>query len=120
MTVCLFNSIYLVISLAGLKQIIEKLLDDRYFIDILQKLKHSFNLLVQLKHKIRNPNAPELIHYLLSPLQFIIYILRTKHTNQLQIAKDIWVPAVTREAKELLLNCLTSREHEILHNLGPT
>ncbi|CAF0892941.1 unnamed protein product [Adineta steineri] len=102
----------------GLKQMVEKIPDDRYFIDILQKFKHSFNLLGELKHIIHNPNAPELIHYLLSPLQFIIFILRTKHVNQLQLAQEIWTPALTKEAKELLLNCLTSKEHEILRNLG--
>jgi epidermal growth factor receptor kinase substrate 8 len=104
----------------GLKQMIEKLPDDRYFIDILQKFKHSFNLLGELKHIIHNPNAPELIHYLLSPLQFILYTLRTKHIHQLQLAQEIWIPAVTKEAKDLLLNCLTSKEHEILRNLGPS
>jgi epidermal growth factor receptor kinase substrate 8 len=105
--------------LAGLKQMVEKLPDDRYFIDILQKFKHSFNLLGELKHIIHNPNAPELIHYLLSPLQFIIYTLRSKHINQLKIAQEIWIPALTRETRDLLLNCLTSKEHEILRNLGP-
>ncbi|CAF0737754.1 unnamed protein product [Didymodactylos carnosus] len=106
-------------SIAGLKQMIEKIPDDRYFIDILQKFKHSFNLLGELKHIIHNPNAPELIHYLLSPLQFILYTLRNKHVKQLQVAKDIWSPALNKEARELLLNCLTSKEHEILRNLGP-
>ena len=93
---------------------VEKLPDDRYFIDILQKFKHSFNLLGELKHIIHNPNAPELVHYLLSPLQFILYTLRSKHVNHSQITQEIWIPALTREAKELLLNCLTSKEHEIL------
>ncbi|CAF1266520.1 unnamed protein product [Rotaria sordida] len=106
-------------SATGLKQMVEKLPDDQYFIDVLQKFKHSFNLLGELKHIIHNPNAPELIHYLLSPLQFILYTLRTKHVNQLKIAQDIWVPGLTKEAKELLLNCLTSKEHDILRNLGP-
>ncbi|CAF2634063.1 unnamed protein product [Rotaria sp. Silwood2] len=106
-------------SAAGLKQMVEKLPDDPYFNDILQKFKHSFNLLGELKHIIHNPNAPELIHYLLSPLQFILYTLRTKHPHQLKIAQEIWMPGLTKEAKELLLNCLTSKEHEILRNLGP-
>ncbi|CAF3557772.1 unnamed protein product [Rotaria sp. Silwood1] len=106
-------------STTGLKQMVEKVPDDLYFIDILQKFKHSFNLLGELKHIIHNPNAPELVHYLLSPLQFILYTLRTKHPNQLKIAQDIWVPGLTKEAKELLLNCLTSKEHDILRNLGP-
>lgn len=97
---------------------VEKLPDDQYFVDILQKFKHSFNLLGELKHIIHNPNAPELIHYLLSPLQFILFTLRTKHSHQLHLAQEIWKPALTREARDLLLNCLTSKEHEILRNLG--
>ncbi|CAF4292185.1 unnamed protein product [Rotaria sp. Silwood2] len=103
---------------SGLKQMVEKLPDDRCFIDILQKFKHSFNLLGELKHIIHSPNAPELIHYLLSPLQLILYTLRTKHPNQLQLAYDIWTPSLTRETKELLMNCLTSQEQESLWNLG--
>jgi epidermal growth factor receptor kinase substrate 8 len=98
---------------------VEKLPEDRFFIDILQKFKHSFNLLGELKHIIHNPNAPELIHYLLSPLQFIVNTLRTKHMNQLQLAQDVWAPALTKESKDLLLNCLTSKEHDIIRNLGP-
>ncbi|CAF0853809.1 unnamed protein product [Rotaria sordida] len=104
---------------SGLKQMVEKLPDDRYFIDILQKFKHSFNLLGELKYIIHSPNAPELIHYLLSPLQLILHTLRTKHPNQLQLAYDIWTPALTKEARELLINCLTSKEQEVLWNLGP-
>ncbi|CAF0898529.1 unnamed protein product [Adineta steineri] len=105
--------------IVGLKQMVEKLPDDKFFIDILQKFKYSFNLLGELKHIIHNPNAPELIHYLLSPLQFIVYTLQTKHPNQLQLAQDIWTPTLTKETKELLFNCLTSKEHDILRNLGP-
>lgn len=105
--------------LVGLKQMVEKLPDDRFFVDVLQKFKHSFNLLGELKHIIHSPNAPELIHYLLSPLQFIVYTLRTKHPQQLQLGQDIWSPALTKEARELLANCLTSKEQEILKNLGP-
>ncbi|CAF4833581.1 unnamed protein product [Rotaria sp. Silwood1] len=104
---------------SGLKQMVEKLPDDRIFIDILQKFKHSFNLLGELKHIIHSPNAPELVHYLLSPLQLILHALRTKHPNQLQLVYDTWTPALTREAKELLANCLTSKEQEVLWNLGP-
>ncbi|CAF0730375.1 unnamed protein product [Adineta ricciae] len=106
-------------STAGLKQMVEKLPDDKFFIDVLQKFKHSFNLLGELKHIIHKPNAPELVHYLLSPLHFIVSTLRTKHPTQLQIAQDVWSPALTKETRELLINCLTSKEQEILRNLGP-
>ena len=111
--------LYSFLLLGGLKKMVEELPDDRFFIDILQKFKHSFNLLGELKHIIHNPNAPELIHYLLSPLQFIVSTLRSKHVNQLQLAQDIWAPTLTKESRELLINCLTSKEHEILRNLGP-
>lgn len=106
-------------STTGLKHMIEKIPDDRHFIDILQKFKYSFNLLGELKHIIHNPNAPELVHYLLSPLQFVISTLRSKHPQQIQLAQDLWSPALTKESRELLVNCLTSKEHEILRNLGP-
>jgi epidermal growth factor receptor kinase substrate 8 len=115
----IFRQTLFLFSLVGLKQMVERLPDDRFFVDILQKFKHSFNLLGELKHIIHNPNAPELIHYLLSPLQFILYTLRTKHPQQLLLAQDIGSPALTKEARDLLLNCLTSKEHEILRNLGP-
>lgn len=73
----------------------------------------------ELKHVIRNPNGPELIHYLLTPLNLILYTLRQKHPNQSQLAQDVWTPPLIKDARELLLNCLTSREHDMLRSLGP-
>ena len=98
---------------------IDELPEDKYFVDILQKFKHSFNLIGELKHIIHNPNGPELIHYLLSPLQFILVSLRQKHPNQAQLAQSIRTPVLIKDARELLVNCLTSREHDIIKNLGP-
>lgn len=97
----------------------DELPEDKYFVDVLQKFKHSFNLIGELKHIIHNPNGPELIHYLLSPLQFILVSLRQKSPNQAQLAQSIRTPVLIKDARDLLVNCLTSREHEIIKNLGP-
>ena len=45
------------------------------FIDIFQKFKLSFNLLAKLKSHIHEPNAPELVHFLFTPLVRIILII---------------------------------------------
>lgn len=42
------------------------------FYDIFQKFKLSFNLLAKLKAHIHDPNAPELVHFLFTPLGGII------------------------------------------------
>merc|ERR1712137_936265 len=42
------------------------------YIDIFQKFKLSFNLLAKLKSHIHDPNAPELVHFLFSPLTLIV------------------------------------------------
>lgn len=45
--------------------------DDDYF-EILSKFKLAFNLLAKLKGCIHEPNAPELVHFLFTPLAIII------------------------------------------------
>ncbi|XP_061606566.1 epidermal growth factor receptor kinase substrate 8-like protein 1 isoform X2 [Phyllopteryx taeniolatus] len=38
------------------------------FVDLFQKIKYSFNLLDRVKSAITEPNAPELLHHIFSPL----------------------------------------------------
>lgn len=86
------------------------------FVDIYQKLKFSLNLLAKLKSHIHDPNAPELIHFLFTPLALILNI--SKDHPYKDLSKTIWAPLMTKDSKELLQNCLTSKEHELWMSLG--
>ena len=86
------------------------------FIDVFQKFKLSFNLLARLKAHIHDPNAPELVHFLFTPLTLIVNSLRDMSVQipELKgITRSVWLPLVSRDAKELLLNCLTSKEQDL-------
>lgn len=89
---------------------------EREFIDILQKFKLSFNLLARLKSHIHDPNAPELVHFLFTPLALIVDASRDAHAPGLP--SRVVAPLLTREAIELLNNCLSSKETELWHSLG--
>lgn len=88
----------------------------QHFSDIFQKFKYSFNLLAKLKAHIHDPNAPELVHFLFTPLALIAN--STKDQAYRGISKTVWQPLLTKEAKELLLNCLTSKEQDLWQSLG--
>lgn len=110
------------------------------FVDIFQKFKLSFNLLARLKSHIHNPNAPELAHFLFEPLELInnainkevSWLLETAAgieapaeangamtSNTLKgLPKSVWLPMLNKDAKELLLNCLNSKEQELWFALG--
>ena len=86
------------------------------YVDIFQKFKFSFNLLAKLKAHIHDPNAPELIHFLFTPLSLIVNT--TKEQPYRGISKTVWQPLLTKDAKDLLLNCLTSKEQDLWLALG--
>lgn len=85
-------------------------------VDIFQKFKYSFNLLAKLKAHIHDPNAPELVHFLFTPLSLIVNA--TKEQPYRGLAKTVWMPLLTKDSKELLLNCLTSKEQDLWLSLG--
>lgn len=88
----------------------------QHYVDIFQKFKFSFNLLAKLKAHIHDPNAPELIHFLFTPLALIINT--TKEQPYRGLSKTVWQPLLTKDAKDLLLNCLTSKEQDLWLSLG--
>ncbi len=90
---------------------------EREFVDIFQKFKLSFNLLAKLKAHIHDPNAPELVHFLFTPLALIVDASHDSHYGPNLPAKVV-APLLTGNAVELLINCLTSKESELWHSLG--
>lgn len=90
------------------------------FIDIFQKFKLSFNLLARLKTHIHDPNAPELVHFLFNPLALIADVVDNEvspGSGIKELSKKVWLPLISRDAKELLLNCLTSKEQDLWVNI---
>ncbi|XP_062606457.1 epidermal growth factor receptor kinase substrate 8-like isoform X2 [Saccostrea cucullata] len=88
------------------------------FIDIFEKFKFAFNLLAKLKAHIHDPNAPELVHFLFTPLSLIYEASRDPVHGGRDLAESATRPAITQDAKQLLLNCLTSKELELWQSLG--
>merc|ERR1719400_1243129 len=90
---------------------------EREFEDIFQKFKLSFNLLAKLKAHIHDPNAPELVHFLFTPLALIVDASHDSHYGP-NLPSKILAPLLTKAAVDLLINCLTAKESELWHSLG--
>jgi len=90
------------------------------FYEIFQKFKICFIILSRLKAEIRDPNASELVHMLFGPLEIIAEASRSTDDNKLNLAAQIVSPLLTAAAIDLLNNCLSSKEMELLRSLGPT
>lgn len=101
----------------GLLAIRTKPPHEKEFIDILSKFKLSFNLLARLKSQIHDPNAPELVHFLFTPLALIIDALNDVYYES-NIPAHVILPLLTYEAINLLTNCVTSKESELWQSLG--
>lgn len=71
----------------------------------------------KLKAHIHDPNAPELVHFLFTPLALIVDASHDTHYGPNLPAKVV-SPLLTREAVNLLINCVTSKETELWHSLG--
>lgn len=90
---------------------------ERDFVDVFQKFKLSFNLLARLKSHIHDPNAPELVHFLFTPLALIVDASHDSHYTP-NLASKIVSPLLSADAVDLLENCLTSKESELWNMLG--
>lgn len=88
------------------------------FVDIFQKFKFAFNLLAKLKAHIHDPNAPELVHFLFTPLSLIYDASRDPIHEGRELSGEAVSPLLLQEAKQLLVNCLTSKEQELWLRLG--
>jgi len=90
----------------------------REFVDIFQKFKLAINLLAKLKPYIHDPNAPELVHFLFTPLSLVVEASRDPRSNTPDLPAKVVAPLLSSEAKELLRNCLTTKEMELWKSLG--
>lgn len=72
----------------------------------------------KLKAHIHTPNAPELVHFLFTPLSLIHEASRDPIHGGRDLSGEAVAPLLMYEAKQLLSNCLTSKEIELLHKLG--
>ncbi|XP_075676958.1 uncharacterized protein LOC113795507 isoform X2 [Dermatophagoides pteronyssinus] len=86
------------------------------FFEIFSKFKLAFNLLAKLKGCIHDPNAPELVHFLFTPLAIIIEASRA---NEPPVDPSlVGIPYLSPDAIELLSNCCTSKEFDLWQSLG--
>ncbi|XP_068162612.1 epidermal growth factor receptor kinase substrate 8a isoform X3 [Antennarius striatus] len=83
------------------------------FVDCLQKFKHAFNQLAQLKDHIQNPSAVDLLHFLFTPLQMVI-----QASGGVELARSVVVPLLTRDAIDFLHASGTSEECHLWVTLG--
>lgn len=101
---------------SGILQMRAQMPNEYEFFEILQKFKLSFNLLAKLKNHIHEPNAPELLHFLFAPLMIILDACEWRLGRK--IAPQVLSPLISREARELMQNCLTSKESDVWMSLG--
>ncbi|XP_013773174.2 epidermal growth factor receptor kinase substrate 8-like protein 2 isoform X4 [Limulus polyphemus] len=99
----------------GILSIRAKPPSEREFIEVLQKFKFSFNLLARLKNHIHDPNAPELIHFLFTPLTLVVDAAQQTGSN---LPPQVVAPLLTADAIDLLVNCCSSKETDLWHSLG--
>ncbi|XP_017562202.1 epidermal growth factor receptor kinase substrate 8-like protein 2 isoform X2 [Pygocentrus nattereri] len=83
------------------------------FIDSLQKLKLSFNLLAKLKKHIQNPSASELVHFLFGPLEMVLQSCGTP-----ELPRSVISPHLSRDAVDFLRGHLSPKEMTIFELLG--
>ncbi|XP_048463189.1 epidermal growth factor receptor kinase substrate 8-like protein 2 isoform X1 [Rhincodon typus] len=83
------------------------------FVDCLQKIKLTLNLLAKLRRHIQNPTAVELLHFLFGPLDLVVQTLGGP-----DMPRTIICPLLSKEATEFLRGHLTSKEMKLWESLG--
>ena len=72
----------------------------------------------KLKGHIHDPNAPELVHFLFTPLSLVVESSRDSVRGTIQIPEKVISPLLTADALDLLHGCMTSKERDLLKSLG--
>ncbi|TFK06055.1 glutathione synthetase [Platysternon megacephalum] len=85
------------------------------FVDCFQKFKHGFNLLAKLKSHIQNPSAPELVHFLFTPLNMVV-----QATGGPELAGTVLSPLLTKDTIDFLRYTISSEEGQLWMSLGDT
>ncbi|XP_069801428.1 epidermal growth factor receptor kinase substrate 8-like protein 3 isoform X2 [Dendropsophus ebraccatus] len=83
------------------------------FIECLQKIKYSFNLMAKAQEQMYQPTAPELVHILMDILPTILSKCPGKNT-----ASAVLSPFLTQRAILLLSSCVTEKERKLWESLG--
>ncbi|XP_025068317.1 epidermal growth factor receptor kinase substrate 8 isoform X10 [Alligator sinensis] len=83
------------------------------FVDCFQKFKHGFNLLAKLKSHIQNPSAPELVHFLFTPLNMVV-----QATGGPELAGTVLSPLLTKDTIDFLCFTVNSEEGQLWMSLG--
>jgi len=87
------------------------------FIDIYQKFKLAMNLIAKLKYRLRDPNAHQLILYLLTPLALLANISKDKYYSSTMSRRAV-APLLTKEALHMLKTDLTPEEFDLWKSMG--
>lgn len=78
----------------------------------------SFSTQARLKGHIHDPNAPELVHFLFTPLALVVEASRDSVLGTIQLPEKVIAPLLSADTLDLLRGCLTSKERDLLKSLG--
>jgi hypothetical protein len=78
----------------------------------------SFFTQARLKGHIHDPNAPELVHFLFTPLALVVEASRDSVHGTIQLPDKVIAPLLSADTLDLLRACLTSKERDLLKSLG--